>query len=75
MPLTPEQREAWEREKAEREQRLLEAEEALSKRKAAENKIEEAIRAVERKEKRKKILVGIAVLIYIMAAAWYFLIR
>ncbi|HWP97728.1 MAG TPA: hypothetical protein VN426_12865 [Syntrophomonadaceae bacterium] len=76
MPLTPEQREAWEREKAERLEREKQQEELVLKKHDEIEKIDRAINTVERQEKRKKILiVAVFVIFYGLMGFWYFFLR
>jgi hypothetical protein len=56
MPLTPEQRQAWEREKTARAEQEKQKEELLLKRQAQVEKIDQAINKVQRQERMKKIL-------------------
>ncbi len=75
MPLTPEQKEAWEREKAQREARSLQEQEALQKRQTEQAKIDQAIREVEKKERNRKLLIGLGIILYMSAVIWYFFLR
>lgn len=80
MALTPEQKAAWEREKAERQLRM--DQERAEKEKQlldADQQIDQAIKSVEKKEKwviKKKIIVAVlAAVIEAGIALWYFVFR
>ena len=76
MALTPEQKAAWEREKAERERRKTEQQELIQSRMAEQEKIDQAIQKVEKKEKTKKLLIISSVIgAYGLIALWYFVLR
>lgn len=76
MPLTAEQREAWEREKAERLEREKQQEELLIKKQEELEKINQAIHKVERQELKKKILiVAVFLAFYGLIGIWYFFLR
>ncbi|MGI6435873.1 MAG: hypothetical protein ACOX0F_11025 [Syntrophomonadaceae bacterium] len=75
MPLSPEQKEAWEKEKLERAQKELTEEEQELRRQRDEARIEKAIKKTARMEKmRKWVFIGV-VAVYLLAIILYFLLR
>lgn len=75
MPLSPEQKEAWKKEKLERAQKALTAEEQALKRQRDEARIDKAIKKTARMEKmRKWVFIGV-VAFYLLAIVLYFLWR
>ncbi len=79
MALTPEQKAAWQKEKAELEERLAAEQALLQKRQEQIEQIDQAIQSVEKKEKKEKIirigLIILAVAIEGGIALWYFVFR
>lgn len=79
MALTPEQKAAWQKEKAEIEQRLAEEQALLQKRQEQIEQIDQAIQSVEKKEKKEKIIrIGLVILAAAIEGGivlWYFLFR
>lgn len=79
MALTPEQKAAWQKEKAELEQRLAAEQALLQKRQEQIEQIDQAIQSVEKKEKREKIIrIGLVLLAAAIEGGlvlWYFAFR
>lgn len=79
MALTPEQKAAWKKEKAELEQRLAAEQALLQKRQEQIEQIDKAIHSIEKKEKKEKIfrigLILLGVAIEGGLVLWYFVFR
>lgn len=79
MALTPEQKAAWLKEKAELDQRLAEEQALLHKRQEQIEQIDKAIQSVEKKEKKEKIIrIGLVLLGLAIEGGlvlWYFVFR
>ncbi|HCF49945.1 MAG TPA: hypothetical protein DER60_06665 [Syntrophomonas sp.] len=75
MPLSSEQREAWEKEKLERGQRELSDEERELKRRRDEARIDKAIKKTARLEKIRKWTYIAVVAVYLTAVVLYFIMR
>lgn len=75
MTLSPEQKEAWEREKQEKAQRVLTSEELEEKRRRDEIRIDKAIKKTARLENVRKWTYIAVVAVYLIAVAVYFLSR
>lgn len=75
MALSPEQREAWEKEKQKREENTLSAEEEALKRKQDQARIDTAIKKTARLEKKRKWVFIVVVAIYLVCIVLYFILR
>lgn len=75
MTLSPEQKQAWEREKQERAEQVLSAEELELKRRRDQARIDKAIMKTARLENVRKWTYIAVVAVYVIAVAWYFLLR
>lgn len=75
MTLSPEQKQAWEKEKQAREQRVLTPEEVELKRRRDEARIDKAIKKTARLEKIRKWTYIAVVAIYVISGALYLYYR